>query len=607
MDVVLLIVSIVIGIIVLVCSVYFVAYFQHQDDELTAWAPKVFVILGISLASYNILLVPLDVANVNNGNLPIYALSLISLISTLAIGFAIIPFMMFYYEGYSGSETRKNKTLHQLLYAAKWTVPFLFVLVAAAIPLYLFAGNTSHRRTTLNAKFVQGNISLFGNFCDATAGARLDCSRTFNIVEGKMNPFVFAIAVANLIGWIMLAIFVPVGAVSIFLDSWREFRIRNSVLTKRDYQKEQERILSHSQRLLREHENIKKLENGSKNEQKEAKKSKKTFIKQVIQLENEYDILLDRSRERDHFKKSKVNKFFLITVGILVFSLYLLWCIQIILYSLPIAIGLNPVFAFLNYPLKITSKLPLLSTIIYGIMSLSIIFMSIKGLQKMSSTLSIFSIYPIVMGESTMNSLLFNTGIILFISISTLHLSILSFATYTSNSVLSAVFLDQIQNINHLKYFYVSVLAAFLVLSPVIIIGYVVSSCFRTRKRKLKNDKQNQSREMAEGESSREEKSVFDKTQNQTQDPLDNYFALTNFTSSSQNRAEGNFQSDNSRNYYKNGDPQNSQFFNDFHSSSNVFSNSIQHQSNRNHNFQPDPINLHNLRHPLQKNTQYNF
>ena len=46
-------------------------YFQSEEDRNTAWAPKIAVVLGLTLTCLLVLMLPLDVANRQaNGGLP---------------------------------------------------------------------------------------------------------------------------------------------------------------------------------------------------------------------------------------------------------------------------------------------------------------------------------------------------------------------------------------------------------------------------------------------------------------------------------------------------------------------------------------------------------
>lgn len=494
MDIALLIVTLVIAGLLPLCSIYFVVYFQHEEDKLTAWAPKIITVLGLTLAGYNLFLLPLDIANRQYGKLPIKGIAITLFSLDILFSALIIPFMILYYEGIPTQKTNKSIAFHQTIYACKWIIPVIVVLTALTIPLYIFFGHTKISQVVLNSKFVQGNASLFSNFCDATSVNSVQCSRTTTFTTMRTNPMIFVLALVDLMGWVLLSVLGSVGAISMFWDSLREFQIRNSLLTMREFESEKGRISKHAERLLTEHGKISQLGEGDGLAQREAKARKRHFIKQVIQLENEYETLQYRNKERQQYLWANASKYALFAGGVLSFLVYLLWAVQVIVYALPKSFFLKPPLTFLNVVLMGLRRVPLFSTIIYLTFSSFLILFVVKGLVKLSSVFSWLAVYPIRMGETTMNSILFNTEVILFCSISASHLAILSFFEYAANTYAAMVFVNQIQGIVLFKYVYIVFLFTFLALAPVTLLAYTISSCVRSRRRRRKRNMQNQSK-----------------------------------------------------------------------------------------------------------------
>jgi LMBR1 domain-containing protein 1 len=65
-DIFLIVTSIVAFVILAVVAVYILINYQHPDDKNEAYFPKFVVVVGIMLAGFTALLLPLDVAN-NDG------------------------------------------------------------------------------------------------------------------------------------------------------------------------------------------------------------------------------------------------------------------------------------------------------------------------------------------------------------------------------------------------------------------------------------------------------------------------------------------------------------------------------------------------------------
>jgi hypothetical protein len=76
-------------------------YFQSEEDRNTAWAPKIAVVLGLTLTCLLVLMLPLDVANRSSaGGLPMDVLWQILYILVAVMCIGVVPFMMFYYEAW---------------------------------------------------------------------------------------------------------------------------------------------------------------------------------------------------------------------------------------------------------------------------------------------------------------------------------------------------------------------------------------------------------------------------------------------------------------------------------------------------------------------------
>jgi LMBR1 domain-containing protein 1 len=54
------VVAVIVGLLVLIGCVVFIIQMQHPDDKLTAWFPKMIVLLGLFLACSVVLLLPFD-------------------------------------------------------------------------------------------------------------------------------------------------------------------------------------------------------------------------------------------------------------------------------------------------------------------------------------------------------------------------------------------------------------------------------------------------------------------------------------------------------------------------------------------------------------------
>lgn len=135
----LILVTVILTLAIIAGSIYVLVYFQHPEDKNVAWGPKFVVVIGLSLACFSILMLPLDVGNSDtNGGFPMHTLWQVVYIMMAAMAVVIVPFAMFYYEGEEYDETGQADS--QLGYAIKGTLITFLVFAVVTVIMYLFLG-----------------------------------------------------------------------------------------------------------------------------------------------------------------------------------------------------------------------------------------------------------------------------------------------------------------------------------------------------------------------------------------------------------------------------------------------------------------------------------
>ena len=108
-NVLLIVVTVVVAVLAVGVALYLLIGYQHPEDRLQAWFPKIVVVFGISLAIWTVLLFPLDVANRKTCSsefptsyctftIPTTQLWYACYIANAVMAFVVIPFAMYYYE-----------------------------------------------------------------------------------------------------------------------------------------------------------------------------------------------------------------------------------------------------------------------------------------------------------------------------------------------------------------------------------------------------------------------------------------------------------------------------------------------------------------------------
>lgn len=108
-NVFLIVVTVVAALMIGAVTIYLLAAFQHPEDRMQAWFPKIVVSLSMFVAIILVLMFPLDVANRQACNeailfsdcdltLPMKGMWYGVYIASIVLVYLITPFTLFYYE-----------------------------------------------------------------------------------------------------------------------------------------------------------------------------------------------------------------------------------------------------------------------------------------------------------------------------------------------------------------------------------------------------------------------------------------------------------------------------------------------------------------------------
>ena len=132
----LIIVAIVMTVMLMIGSLYVLVYFQAEEDKNTAWAPKIAVVLGLTLACCVVLLLPMDVANRSTGSgLDMEGLyqAVYMIIAIMILG--VLPYLIFYYE----AENPEGRN-YQCWTAVKYEALTVLISLTVVVIMWVFLG-----------------------------------------------------------------------------------------------------------------------------------------------------------------------------------------------------------------------------------------------------------------------------------------------------------------------------------------------------------------------------------------------------------------------------------------------------------------------------------
>ncbi|KAI8619637.1 LMBR1-like membrane protein-domain-containing protein [Chytriomyces sp. MP71] len=472
-DIVLIVLSAIFAIMVLASSVYFLIYYQHPTDKWVAWLPKVVVVFGLTLSAFNIFVLPLDVANQSgqinaSGGLPMASITLALNLSSVFFFIVFVPFTMFYYEGADDSDEsdeKKKSAPSQIGYALKWLIPTMIFTGGIVGVMYWQLGYAEIGVTQL-AGTLQSGFDLTVDYCALTVKGTPVCARQSGTRYPKVSWIVYTVALIGLIGWFIFAIFGGAGLISLPVDMIQDFQHRPKPITAAEYAERKKAIGQQSVLLI---EVGQTLQDELKLASRGGARMNRRF-RQLRTKENEFRkdalILEFHYRRLEESYKAQGGNILLQYLGLIggcvsaVISV--IWIIHIALYMLPNMFGATPYSLFLNDFFGNVSPIPFIGVFFYAIFSFYLLLCVIKGNSKLGMRIAFITIHPLRLGETMMNSLLFNVGVILVSSLAVSQFCTLAFSRYAKYTASGYLFGVQIQKLKGMQYVYLGFVCAFL-------------------------------------------------------------------------------------------------------------------------------------------------
>ena len=303
-DAFLIVVCIVMPIIILLGNVYVLINFQHPEDNNQAYAPKIVVVLGLTLAVVSVLMFPLDVANRRACDEAISAASCdlslpmkdlwyaVYIMMSLMVAF-VIPFMIFFYEADYELSLRGK-----IWSALMWNLATLVVLGLTLGLAYGLAGFADFTVERLESGFLPLNSPELSNLNSCVG---LDNSLDF--VTGLCNAAkseatekwevrvsfpVYVIAIFSLCGWALFMVFAGVGVTALPIDYIRGFFGRpRSIITKTEFLSRAAEIAVRARKLKEKVDTLRRDEKAKGRGNRGNKKLNRLVQKDISELEED--------------------------------------------------------------------------------------------------------------------------------------------------------------------------------------------------------------------------------------------------------------------------------------------------------------------------------
>eukprot|EP00756_Hemistasia_phaeocysticola_P014156 Hpha_TRINITY_DN15325_c1_g13::TRINITY_DN15325_c1_g13_i1::g.87810::m.87810/K14617/LMBRD1; LMBR1 domain-containing protein 1 len=470
-----LIVVAIIGVVVtLGVACYLVVLYSSVDDRNQAWFPKAVVVLGLTLSGFTVLLLPYDVANRKDptvldsvsGGIDTEALWMIVLGAILAMVLFVTPFTTFYYEAWDPEYTGLDSVRKQLISAAMYTVVIAFIFFLMFVILYFAAGsadlkyhgytappthldlNTTTNPFALNpGSAVMCGCDKTGIACSNTAGVPVpaennDCKVEEGTLSVKVSSFVYMIGLLCAFGWLFFVAFGGVGLLALPVDLINDWRMRPKKMSKLEFKDAQQQFAEKVQAMVEWGKQLEeKEESGEKGWFGSTRKAINKYKADTTDLETEWERLQESDPSRD--KDRKILKAWLkLPFGIIGSVVSLMWVVHIIVHNLA---GAHPLLN--NMFIGLDGFFPVMGVGAYALFAMWMLWASVKGCFKMGLNFGIIQIHPMKVDNTLMSSFLFNTMIVLLVSVVVTQFCALSFREYAANTVVDGIFMTYVTNL----------------------------------------------------------------------------------------------------------------------------------------------------------------
>ena len=462
-DVMTIIMILIITVVLLITNIYILIYFSHPEDKesIIGWVLKVIVLLGLTLAWCQVLMVPLDVSNNRTfgGGINMKLFWFIIFIITLVYIFIIFPISSSLYET-QDDWTACEKIKHSLCF---FIIMIIFFIAITGI-LYATIGKTSIpiKKIEYDHNCDLGKIVFDSDKIISIPDIKCGIKRDDESLELNVNIIIYAMAVLTFISWIIFALFGGIGLASVPLDFFVSFKSRPRIITNDSIRDRKKILFDEIVELRKMGDQLKELEDKGaakkffwSKEKREYNRLKNEFTSRFSLAKKEFDILNKNNYIGENC--AAVFYYLLIPLGILSTILSLLWLIQFICSYFYIHKDGRPGYPFLSLMLIYFQDhdISFLSFFFFSLLTLYLLFCVLKGnFQFGVRIFCCWAVHPMEKGKTYMNSFLFNISLVLLGSMAVTQFVSDCLCDYVAFTDIDALFNTLIKNLIFFKYFY---------------------------------------------------------------------------------------------------------------------------------------------------------
>ena len=460
-DVLTIIMMIIVGIILLIANFYILIYFSHPDDRssCSGWFLKILVLIGLTLAWFQVLLLPLDVNNIRTfgSGLNMKVLWYILFISIMVYVLILFPISSSYYET-DEDWSCGEKITHSL----SWFLVYIIFFGGLSLVLYFTIGKAEIPINSITCNYNDFKITP----------SNIDISKLNNItkicnisedkfLEIQVSFIVYAIAILSFVSWIVFSFFGGIGLAAVPLDFFYDFCTRPKSMIGTNLKKRKKILFRELEELKLLGNELTEMEQRGANhrcfifgERRRYDNKKHEYVARYALAEEEFHIVNASIESKLKNNCVVLCYYCLIPFGVISSIFTVLWLIQFCCSYFYIKNG-RPGYPFLSYLLIFfqDESVSFLSFFIFALLCLYLLFCLIKGNFKFGvRILCCWSIHPMKKDKTYMNSFIFNVSLILLGSCAITQFCTDCLYDYVSFTDIDSMFNVMIKN---LKFFYI--------------------------------------------------------------------------------------------------------------------------------------------------------
>ena len=460
-DVLTIIMMIIVGIILLIANFYILIYFSHPDDRssCSGWFLKILVLIGLTLAWFQVLLLPLDVNNIRTfgSGLNMKVLWYILFISIMVYVLILFPISSSYYET-DEDWSCGEKITHSL----SWFLVYIIFFGGLSLVLYFTIGKAEIPINSITCNYNDFIITP----------SNIDISKLNNItkicnisedkfLEIQVSFIVYAIAILSFVSWIVFSFFGGIGLAAVPLDFFYDFCTRPKSMIGTNLKKRKKILFRELEELKLLGNELTEMEQRGANhrcfifgERRRYDNKKHEYVARYALAEEEFHIVNASIESKLKNNCVVLCYYCLIPFGVISSIFTVLWLIQFCCSYFYIKNG-RPGYPFLSYLLIFfqDESVSFLSFFIFALLCLYLLFCLIKGNFKFGvRILCCWSIHPMKKDKTYMNSFILNVSLILLGSCAITQFCTDCLYDYVSFTDIDSMFNVMIKN---LKFFYI--------------------------------------------------------------------------------------------------------------------------------------------------------